>query len=345
MLFRAVCWFLVLLPIAPRGAATRDNDTSGEASAWQKLPAGPKARYALQMVWDSHKKRVLLFGGESNPEFKIFDDLWAYSPAKSAWTELKPQGEKPAKRCYGATCFDTKRKGMWLHGGFNPTFLDDLWFFDSDKETWRQVVVKGDKPSPRDGHALHYNPQTDELILFGGLLDFTKFEVNDELWIFNIDKQTWSRRKTGPSARLLACSALDAKHQRLYVNGGFGKGGQGVSGEMWTYDIAGDAWTQAKDDGPNLGSGGMVCVPGLNRLFLFGGADTNRDIWYDLKSEKWYVADKAAPPPARSYCALCLDTEGKRVYLLGGTTGGFTGPNVPADLWVRKLPAAPRNAP
>src|SRR5437660_11903038 len=92
-------------------AAAAEKDT--DKSAWEKLAAGTKARYALEIVWDSHKKRVLLFGGESNPKFEIFDDLWAYSPDKSSWTELKPEGKKPPKRAYFAACFDTKRKGMW----------------------------------------------------------------------------------------------------------------------------------------------------------------------------------------------------------------------------------------
>jgi hypothetical protein len=308
-------------------------------STWEKLPRGPKARYALQTVWDSHKKRVLLFGGESNPQFKFWDDLWAFTPAKGKWVELKPEGKKPAKRAYFAACYDSKRKGMWLHGGFNPTMLDDLWFFDSEKEAWRQVAVKGKKPSPRDGHDIYYNPKTDELILFGGLTDFSKFTINDELWFFNIRKGTWSKKTAGPSARLLYCGALDAGHQRLYISGGFGGGGKAISGELWVYDIGKDKWTSHKEGGVNFASGRMVHVAWQNRLLIFGGGDTNFEYWYDIKAGKWAAANKMAPAPARSYHAMCLDPTGHRVYVFGGTTKGFTGPNVAPDLWVMK-PAA-----
>lgn len=164
----------------------------GPASRAGQVPLGSRhlvlayhlreARYAYQTVWDSHKQRILLFGGETNPEFEIWDSLGSFSPAKGKWTELKPEGKRPARRAYYAACFDTKRNGTWLHGGLNPNFLDDLWFFDSEKATWKQIDVNSAKPSPRDGHDLYYNPKADQLILLGGLLNFAKFELSDEFW-------------------------------------------------------------------------------------------------------------------------------------------------------------------
>jgi hypothetical protein len=336
---RALALFALFVLFGPLVLADEKGDPS-EKAGWSKLPAGPKARYAFQTVWDSHKQRILLFGGETNPEFKIWDALWSFSPEKGEWTELKPEGKRPARRAYHAACFDTKRNGIWLHGGFNPDFLDDLWFFDSEKETWKEVVVKGAKPSPRDGHDLYYNPKTDQLLLLGGLLDFAKFELSDELWIYDIGKNSWSKKTSGPSARILYCGCLDVKGQRLFICGGFGKGGEGVSGELWTYDIAKDRWDQAKEKRPNFAAGRMVFVSEPDRLLIFGGADTNTEVWYDLKTAKWSAADKPAPAPARSYHAMCQDPKSRRVYVLGGTTKGFAGKNVDPELWLLKLPPA-----
>jgi hypothetical protein len=338
----AVAAFSDCRPAGDRTAAAADKDALADKPGWEKLAAGPKARYALPIVWDAHKKRVLLFGGESNPDFKFWDDLWAFSPEKGEWAELKPEGKKPAKRAYFGASFDTKRKGMWLHGGFNPAMLGDLWFFDSEKEAWSEIVVKGDKPSPRDAHDLFYNPKTDELILFGGLRDFAKFDVSDELWVFDIAKGSWSKKATGPSPRCLYCGALDADGQRLFVSGGFGKGGEGVTGELWTYDIAKDKWSSAKEETRNYAAGRMAVVSDPARLLIFGGGDTNTEAWYDFKTGKWTEAEKAAPAPARSYHGMCLDTESRRVFVFGGTTKGFAGPHVAPELWALKLPAAPK---
>ena len=328
--------FVLCVPSAP----TDEKDAPVEKTRWSKLAAGPKARYAFQTVWDSHKQRILLFGGETNPKFEIWDTLWSFSPEKGKWSELKPEQKRPARRAYYAACFDTKRNGMWLHGGFNPKFLDDLWFFDSEKETWKQIDVKGAKPSPRDGHDLYYNPKTDQLILLGGLLDFAKFQLSDELWVYDIGKNSWSKKTSGPSARVLYCGCLDVKEQRLYICGGFGKGGEAVSGELWSYDIAKDRWDSAKEKRPNFAAGRMVFVPEPDRLLIFGGADSHTEVWYDLKTAKWSAADKPAPAPARSYHAMCLDPKSRRVYILGGTTKGFAGKNVDPELWVLQLPPA-----
>lgn len=328
--------FVLRVPSAP----TDDKDSPSETARWSKLAAGPKARYAYQTVWDSHKQRILLFGGETNPKFEIWDTLWSFSPEKGKWTELKSEGKRPARRAYHAACFDTKRNGMWLHGGFNPNFLDDLWFFDSEKETWKQIDVKGVKPSPRDGHDLYYNPKADQLILLGGLLDFARFELSDELWVYDIGKNSWSKKTNGPSARILYCGCPDIKGQRLFICGGIGKGGGPVSGQLWIYDIAKDRWDSAKENRPNFAAGRMVFVPEPDRLLIFGGGDTHTEVWYDLKTGTWSAADKPAPAPARSYHAMCLDPKSRRVYVLGGTTKGFAGKNVDPELWVLQLPPA-----
>jgi N-acetylneuraminic acid mutarotase len=343
MLVRSVAlplWLAAALLTGPAALRADDRPADGGPTfgTWGKKAAGPGKRYANQIVWDSHKKRVLLFGGETNPQFALHGDLWAYTPKTDRWQELKPKGKKPAYRAYFAACYDGKRKGMWLHGGFNPKFLDDLWFFDSEKETWKEVAVKGARPSGRDGHDIFYNPKKDELILLGGLTDFTKFTVNDELWVFNIAKGTWSKKATGPSGRLLYCGAFDDKAQRLYINGGFGARGEAVGSKLWTYDVASDKWTSEKGGGRNYAAGRMVLLADEGRLLIFGGGDTHAEYAYDIKAKRWTGATKLAPPPARSYHAMCLDPDGRRVYVFGGTTGGFAGPNVAADLWVLELP-------
>src|SRR5262249_12046694 len=126
--------------------------------------------------------------------------------------------------------------------------------------------------------------------------------------------------------------------QLLYVLGGFGAGGKSVSGEMWTYDIAADKWTSRKESGPRaFAAGRMAFIANQNRLFLFGGGDTHREVWYDPKADRWSNAAEDSPPPGRSYHSMCLDTAGGRIFVLGGTTKGFGGPNVAPEMWVKKL--------
>src|SRR6516164_1776239 len=89
---RALALFALFVLFGPLVLADEKGDPS-EKAGWSKLPAGPKARYAFQTVWDSHKQRILLFGGETNPQFEIWDTLWSFSPEKTKWTELRQEGK------------------------------------------------------------------------------------------------------------------------------------------------------------------------------------------------------------------------------------------------------------
>ena len=58
--------------------------------------------------------------------------------------------------------------------------LDDLWEFDTQQGTWRQIQIQeGDlRPLARSGHtAVTYN---NKMYIFGGILELTK-ELNDML--------------------------------------------------------------------------------------------------------------------------------------------------------------------
>ncbi len=108
---------------------------------------------------------------------------------------------------------------------------------------------------------------------------------------------------------------------------------------MWVYAAARDKWESRDNEGlpGNFGAGRMVYLPSQKRLLLFGGGDTGREVWYDPAAKKWEPAPKDAPVPARSYHGMCTDARGERVFVLGGTTGGFTGKMVPGDLWIGSL--------
>ena len=181
-------WLSLCLLIVASAAAQRalaKPPTATMKMTWTKLADDPGPRYATPIVWDAALERVLVFGGETNvfkPKFGFVfhSDLWAYDVKTAKWTDLKPEGKGPSERAYHAACFDTKRKGMWLHGGFRGAFYDDLWFFDSKKNGWEQIKVKGVAPSPRDAHDLHYDVAHDRLVLFGGLNDFQGMRSNNE---------------------------------------------------------------------------------------------------------------------------------------------------------------------
>lgn len=338
--------------------AGRRDDGGGErgsaiqASAWRAVDGGPGPRAALQSIWDSHNKRLLVIAGQTNvvegdklKGFVMHRDVWAFDPEKETWKALSLKGEMPSKRAYYAACYDPDRRGVWLHGGFDGgRMLDDLWFFDCVKDTWSKVQAKGPTPPIRDFHSLVYNAKAGQLLVFGGLRDAGTMDVLDDQWIFDVRTGAWSpvaANGNRPTGRFGQTTAWDEQGQRLFVQGGFGAGGQPASAALWIYDAVGQTWTSRRDPGARNGATGqMVYLPDRDRLLIFGGGGTNMEYWCDLAGQRWLSADAPAPMEGRGYHAMALDSATNRLFVFGGVRRRFTDPCVAGKLWVGTLPAA-----
>ncbi len=130
-------------------AARRDLDlmryprkllSSIQASAWRGVDGGPGPRYAIQSIWDSHNKRLLVIAGETNvvagdklTGFVMHEDVWAFDPEKEAWTALSPA------RFARTTAWDEQGQRLFVQGGIGAggQFTSvDLWIYDVVGETW-----------------------------------------------------------------------------------------------------------------------------------------------------------------------------------------------------------------
>jgi hypothetical protein len=313
----------------------------------------PGPRYALSLVLDSRQGRLLMFGGETNrfadgkfAGFQMHDDLWAWDLKAGKWSKVEPKNAGPARRAYYAACFDPDRNGVWLHGGFSAAgkTINDLWFYDCAANEWLEVKSGGDeKPSPRDGHSMFYDPKGKQLVLFGGLNDFQTMAVNDELWVFDPAKSAWTARhpKNAPAGRFLAPSAFDPKTGRMFVVSGFGGRGVQLDNTAHVYSVADDAWTSmpAPANMKSLAAGQAAFIPQAGRLVMFGGGGTHREVYLDIKTGVWAFAATESPAPGRSYQAMAFDPGDGAVYVYGGTKLAFLDECLPANLWKAVLTA------
>lgn len=136
------------------------------------------------------------------------------------------------------------------------------------------------------------------------------------------------------SERYLFCIAVDERRGRLYVMGGFGKGGEACESALWMFDTLANKWSKLTDETPgNFLAGQMVYAPARDQFIMFGGNDTNTEHFFDLDKQRWKSSEKASPVPARGYLGLSYDTKGDQLFIYGGTQGEFFGKCVPADLW------------
>jgi hypothetical protein len=141
--------------------------------------AWPSARFGASLVWDDRRHRLLMFGGQGA---EILAELWAWDG--TTWTDLTPAplpDAWPRKRETHVAAFDPARGTMLLFGGATAdgpgvlTYLRDLWEWDADAETFRNLTPPDASsappsiwPLPTDEAGAAFDVGRGRFALFGG---------------------------------------------------------------------------------------------------------------------------------------------------------------------------------
>lgn len=130
---------------------------------------GPRCAHTLTAVapTKAHGPRLILFGGATAIEggssstlgirlAGVTNSVHSYDVLTRKWTSIKPSGEPPSPRAaHAAAAVGTM---VVFQGGIGPAghSTDDLYVLDltNDKYKWHRVVVQGQGPGPRYGHAM-----------------------------------------------------------------------------------------------------------------------------------------------------------------------------------------------
>jgi hypothetical protein len=141
------------------------------------------------MVYDSKRKRVVLFGGFGDDNH-YHNDTWEWDGA--SWKKLSSEGPQPRARHRMA--FDKRAGVIVLYGGDGVKaqpgqgfrVLDDMWTWDGSR--WTQVKTPG--PGKRFMHAMAYDPRRGKVVLYGG---GSGAKSLDDTWEW--DGKQWSEIK------------------------------------------------------------------------------------------------------------------------------------------------------
>jgi hypothetical protein len=183
------------------------------------------------MVYDSHNKQFILFGGGNVQTDRGDPGTWTYSPAKNAWTQLKLDVQPP-QRANSRLVYDPVNKTVVLFGGDQlDQLVCDTWHFDVVKHTWSQANC-GMSPQPRGGHALLWLPKAKKILLIGGYgySSTTQYvtplyvRTPIELWTYDALALRWdflgrAEAKTGPDTpvNFFTSAAVDAEDRLLVL--------------------------------------------------------------------------------------------------------------------------------
>ncbi|MBS1806835.1 MAG: hypothetical protein JST84_01430 [Acidobacteria bacterium] len=134
---------------------------SGIAEAQTQPASALGGRNKPGFVYDSARKKFVLFGGFGKRGEGIKGDTWEWSGQQ--WACVNTSG--PGPRGAMGMAYDTKHKRTILFGGFGTTQLGDTWEWDG--KHWVEIQTSG--PSARGGiPSLAYDTHRKKTVLFGG---------------------------------------------------------------------------------------------------------------------------------------------------------------------------------
>jgi hypothetical protein len=207
-----------------------DDVWEWDGARWHEIKTTtPHARAEACMVYDSARRRLVLFGGYNVVAGRRtrFGDTWEWDG--KIWQQVSTSG--PSSRNGAAMTYDPIRQRVVLFGGNGPS--GETWTWDG--KSWSEakpVVTAG-----RFNSVMAFDEARQQVLRFGGWNG--KIRVGDT-WTF--DGMVWQQiDAAGPEARNHAAMVYDAKRQRLVLFGGHD--GERVFGDTWEWD--GSKWLRA----------------------------------------------------------------------------------------------------
>jgi hypothetical protein len=133
-------------------------------SDWTQLfpPTVPFARSSAAVATNSVTGQVVMFGGlaDVNPI-----NTWTYDG--TTWTLQSPRSQLPWVYGAGAAYHPLLSTVVVFGGGNGGVDQDSTWKWYGSISDWRQFF-SAQRPPPREGHGMAYDPALHHVIVFGG---------------------------------------------------------------------------------------------------------------------------------------------------------------------------------
>lgn len=323
-----------------------NSDGHGGPPTWiQLFPAGtpPSPRADSTAVYDAANNLLIIFSGNTHEGYcEPFapNDVWVLSHANGLggtpqWTQLSPTGGPPNFVSRPLTAnYDSSTNRLVVYGSHldpgtwasnhcaNPD-QDQVWVLSNANglggaPTWTQLSpTGGPPPNPRFSFTTVYDPATNHLILFGGILFTGCCSLND-VWILSNANgvggpPVWTQllpAGTAPSARYEHTAVYDPRTNRMVIFGG-DTANSVLLNEAWVLSNANGqgsppTWTQLSPLGgpPAIRAvHSAVLNTASNRMVLFAGLSCASSCT-DL-NDTWVLNDaNGMIPPALNTIAV-----------------------------------------
>ncbi|HKQ59817.1 MAG TPA: kelch repeat-containing protein [Candidatus Polarisedimenticolaceae bacterium] len=186
-----------------------------DGKTWRVLAeGGPTRRDHHAMVYDSARKKLVLYGGgDADPTGRAdyFGDTWEWDG--KVWTQVATAG--PGPRVHHAMAYDALRGRTVMTGGYGPKGPDGkTWEWDGKAWEDKGSSDVAFRTSPR----LAFDGSRKKVVLFGGE-NRSGMPADTYEW----DGTRWTRiAEQGPPGRTVHALAYDEARKALVLFGGAG---------------------------------------------------------------------------------------------------------------------------
>lgn len=274
-----------------------------DGQTWNQIDTAdsPSARKGHVLIYDSLRRRVVLFGGRDDNGLR--SDTWEHDGQNWA---LSAASGPPARERAGMA-FDSDRGVAVLFGG-GPSRLDDTWEFDGS--SWQPIATAG--PSGRLEHGMAYDSRRGLIVMYGG----DTAGPADGTWEY--DGQTWTQHPAAsPPYRRSPTLAYDHTRGQVLMFGGIGGGSPPRRSDTWTFD--GTVWRQITIPNETMPRAGVITAhdPVRGRTVLYNNSET-----WEWDGQNWAVVSTPGPIPASTNGhQMVFDPGRQQIVLFGGNVG------------------------
>jgi hypothetical protein len=192
------------------GTNYRNDTWTWDGTNWTEVKKNKPTNRGLHAMWyDPLQHKTIIYGGlgrgSIDERITRYSDMYAFDG--NGWTKLNVS-TTPGERFGPQIGVDPRNGKLLLFGGLRSTlntttnvrtqfFDNETWIWDGAASSWTKLNPAR-SPRARENGMMAWDPQRQELVLFGG---YSGFYYSDT-WVF--DGANWSPRGDAPGRRRAA---------------------------------------------------------------------------------------------------------------------------------------------
>lgn len=221
----------------------------------------------------------------------------------------------PTSRSNARMVFDESLDRIVLFGGVTDPDASDIRYELDDTWEWTGLgwiqIFPATVPPARSGHAMVYDSNRRQVILFGGIQSGTFL---GDTWRYRNRNWTALAPPSSPPARTQAGMAFDPIRDRVVLHGGVDAGG--ARRDTWEFD--GTIWTQRLSDGPSLQAVSLVYDEARAEVLMLGYGSQNTTEMYRLTAAGWEQLSPEDLPSCINFSQMTYQKHNQTVVFVGG---------------------------